>query len=116
MQIEAKTKEGKGVAFEFALPETLQGLLDRYGEEQVYNLAQRSAVIAVQALARQHIDKSASEVEKLANEWQPGVRGPRTTASPLDRAAKALEGMDADAIAALLAKVKEKQKALSRAA
>jgi hypothetical protein len=115
MQIEAKTKEGKGVSFEFNLPETLQGLLDKYGEEQVYNLAQRSAVIAVQALARQHIDKNAEEIEKLANEWQPGVRGPRTSKSPLERAAAALDGMDADAIAALLAKVKEKQKALNKA-
>lgn len=114
MQIEAKTKEGKGVSFEFHFPETLNGLIEKYGEGEVYNLAARSAVIAVQALARQHIDKNAEEIAALANGWQPGVRGPRTTASPLERAARALEGMDSEAIAALLAKVKEKQKALSR--
>lgn len=114
MQIEAKTKEGKGVSFEFNLPENLHGLIEKYGEGEVYNLASRSAIIAVQALARQHIERGVDEVAKLANAWQPGVRGPRTSASPLERAARALGDMDADAIAALLAKVKEKQKALSR--
>jgi len=114
MQIEAKTKEGKEVSFEYDMPTSLHHLTNKFGEEQVYNLATRSVTIAIQALARQHIEKSSDEIKALADAWQPGVRGPRTQKSPLERAAAALEGMDADMIAALLAKAKEKQKALAR--
>lgn len=112
MQIEAKNREGNGVTFEWDMPTNLAACVEKWGEDGVYDLAKRSAVIAVQAIARGKLTEGNDAAKAAADAWVPGQRSARTTASPLERAAKALEGMDADAIAALLAKVKEKQRAL----
>jgi superfamily II DNA/RNA helicase len=114
-EIQVKTgkgEEAKTVSFNYDIPETVSGLVEKYGEEQVAALAGRAITLALQAQARQKIAAGADHeaVQAAVNAWQPGVRGPVTRKSPLERAEQALSAMSPEDLAALLAKVKAKQK------
>ena len=107
MTIKVKSKQtGVAVEFTYDIPEDLAGLTAKYGDAIVAEYAVRGITLAVQAVARQHLEEGADAVQAAVNAWQPGVRGPRVTKSPLERATAALAGMSADDLAALLAKVK----------
>lgn len=111
---EIQVKTGKGeeattVSFNYDIPETVSALVEKYGEEQVAALAGRAITLAVQALARQKI-AAGQDVQSAVDAWQPGVRGPVTRKSPLERAEAALSAMSPEDLAALLAKVKAAQK------
>lgn len=101
-------EEAKVVSVSYNIPETVAGLVEKYGDEQVAALAGRAITLAVQALVRQKIaaGSSAEEAQGAVNAWVPGVRGPVTKKSPLERASAALSGMSPEDLAALLAKVK----------
>ncbi len=104
--IKATKKDAdKVVEVEYDMPETLAALQEKFGEEAVASAAQDSFTIAIQALIRRHFDKSQEEIEELVNAWQPGVRGPVTKKTPLEKAQAALRQMSAEDRAALLASI-----------
>lgn len=107
MTIKVKSKQtGASVEFTYDIPEDLAGLMAKYGDSIVAEYAVRGITLAVQAVARQHLDEGQDAVQAAVNAWQPGVRGPRVQKSPLERATAALSSMSPEDLAALLAKVK----------
>lgn len=87
--ISAKTKEHpESVSVEYDLPETVEGLVEKFGAEAVAAAAKDSLVISIQALLRRNIEKSADELQTLANEWKPGVRSPAVQKSAFEKAAQ----------------------------
>lgn len=98
-----KRDSDKVVEVEYDMPDTVDGLVEKFGAEQVATAAADSFTIAIQALIRRNIDKTQEEVEALVNAWQPGVRGPVTKKTPLEKAQAALRQMSPEDRAALLA-------------
>lgn len=110
---EVKVKTGSGdaaktVVVNYDVPDTIAGLVAKYGDEQTAALAGRAITLAVQALVRQKLaaGNDESTLQATVDAWVPGVRGPVTKKSPLERATAALSGMSPEDLAALLAKVK----------
>ena len=54
-------------------------------------------------------------LQAIVDNWVPGVRGPVTRQTPLERVTSALGKLDPAALAELLAKVKAAQKAATAA-
>ena len=113
-----KGEEAKSVQVSYDLPTDLAGYVSKYGEEMTADFARRSVTLGIQALVRPLIleGKSTEEIQAHVNNWVPGVRGPRTQKSPLERATAVLGNMSAEELAELLAKVKAAEKAAQRAA
>lgn len=110
---ELKIKTGRDadarvVTFNYDIPTTLNDLVGKYGESEVTELASRAITLAVQALARQKAAAGSSDedIQAAVNAWQPGVRGPVTRKSPLERASAALANMSKEELAELMSKVK----------
>lgn len=111
MEIKVKSKENpEGVTCTYNMPSTLAEFTERFGEEQTFNLAVRSATLAVQAVARQHINDQEA-AQKAVDAWQPGVRQPGTRKTPFEKAAAALDGMSREELDALLERVRAAKKA-----
>src|SRR5574337_1289022 len=112
--LKVKTKkDGQAVVKEvtFATPNTLQDFVDKYGEEQALNFANRALVIDVQNRVRLHIDETDEQVQAMVDSYQPGVRGPRTQRTPLERAQAALSAMSVEDIEKLLSAARAKAQA-----
>lgn len=112
---EIKVKSGTGeqavtVSVDYAIPDTVAGLVDKYGEEQVVSLAGRALVLQVQAMVRQKVATGANgdALQAAVDAWVPGVRGPATKKSPYERAESALAHLSQDELAALLKEYKGK--------
>lgn len=103
-----KDETARNVVVNYDIPGSTAELVAKYGEEQTHALASRAITLAVQALVRQKAAAGASDedCQNAVNEWVPGVRGPVTRKSPLERASAALQNMSPEDIQALLAKVK----------
>lgn len=95
--------EDRSVEVEYDLPETLDGLVEKFGAEVVASAATDSFTIAIQALMRRHIDKSQEEVQALVAEWVPGTRAAAVKKTPLEKAQAALRAMSEEDRAAFLA-------------
>lgn len=115
--MEIKVKSGREadartVTFEYDIPTSVEHLVNKFGEEQVTELAQRSIVLAVQALARQKLAAGASDedIQHAVRGWVPGVRVTPVKKSPFERAQSALAGMSPEELEALAAKIKEAKK------
>lgn len=107
MEISFKTKEHPEVkTVNFDMPETLEGLVAKFGEESVLSNARGSYVISAQAYGRRHIEKDQAELQALFDNWNPNERAPATKASPFERAANALGKLSAEEKAELLARLK----------
>lgn len=88
MAITAKTKDHpESVSVEYDLPETLEGLVEKFGAEAVASAANDSFTISIQALMRRHIEKPQEELQALVNEWKPGVRSPAVQKTSFEKAA-----------------------------
>ena len=103
----------KSVTVQYAIPDTLQDMVAKYGEETVYDFANRAVTQAVQNIARVRLNEDADSdsIQKAVSEWVPGVRGTATRKSPKDRAIAALGSLSAEDLAELLLKVKAAEKA-----
>lgn len=102
--ITAKKKDSDtSVTVNYDMPETLAGLVEKFGEDAVVGAAIDSFTISLQALIRRHIDKPQEEVQAIADAWVPGVRGPAVKKTPLEKAKSALSQMSAEERAELLA-------------
>lgn len=106
MEIQFKTKEHpEARKFEYDMPETLEGLNAKFGEDAVAAAARGAFVISLQALARRHIEKSDAEIAELAGSWNPNERSPATKKSAFEKAASALGSLSAEERAELLARL-----------
>jgi hypothetical protein len=91
VEISFKTKEHpEARSFEYAMPESLEALVAKFGEEAVYGAAKGAIVINLQALARRHIEKSDAEIQELATNWTPGERSAPVAKSAAEKASSAL--------------------------
>ena len=103
MEISFKTKEHpEPRKINYDMAESLQGLLDKFGEEAVVNAATGSFVISIQALARRHIEKTDDEIEALACDWNPNERASATPKTTAEKAASALSKLSPEERAELL--------------
>lgn len=98
-----KKDTDKVVEVEYDMPETLEGLIEKFGAEAVASAAVDSFTISLQAVIRRNFDKSQEEIEAAVAQWAPGVRQPGVKKSPLEKAKAALSQMSAEDRAALLA-------------
>lgn len=107
MEISFKTKEHPEVrTVNLDLPEDLQGLISKFGEETVTNAARGSLVISAQALGRRHIEKSQEELQAIFDNWDPNTRAPAVKKSAFERATDALGKMSDEEKAELLRRLK----------
>lgn len=104
-----KKGEDRKVSVNYAFPATLAELTEKFGEEQVLNAATRNFTIDLQAVIRRNWDRSDEEIQSAVDSWQPGVRGPVTKATPLEKAQRALGAMSAEDRAELFAKLQALQ-------
>ena len=106
MDISFKTKEHpEAKTISYDLPESLEGLMEKYGEESVLNAARGSYVIALQSFCRRHIEKDVDEIQALADAWNPNERAAAVKLSPFEKASKALGSLSAEERAELLARL-----------
>ena len=112
--LNVKTKKDgqeSSVKVNFSTPSTLQEFVDKYGEEQALNFANRALVIDVQNRVRLHISDTPEQLQAMVDSYEPGVRGPRTQRSPLERAQAALSSMSVEDIEKLLSAARAKAQA-----
>lgn len=97
MQISAKLKDDPTVvAVNYDLPETLDKLVEKFGEAVVASNAIDSLVISVQALVRRHMRpilnkdgsvkqkaKTPQEIQAIVSAWRPGIGSVRR--SPVEK-------------------------------
>ena len=106
-----KDKDAKSVTVEYDIPEDLKGLRERFGDKVVAAHVNASVTIALQSFLRGQLkaDKSPADIQKAVNEWKPGVRAPGKSA--VDKAKDALEKLSPEERSAVLAAIKQQQKA-----
>lgn len=106
MEVSAKTKDHpEEVKVEFELPETLEGLVEKFGSEVVTSNARGAIVIGLQSYLRRHIDKPQDELQSLATAWVPGTRSPTTPKSAFEKASGAISQLSAEERMELLRKL-----------
>lgn len=104
--ITAKKKDSeKAVTVSYDLPETLDGLVEKYGAEAVAGAAQDAFVISLQSVIRRNFDKSQEEIEAAVNGWVPGQRSAAVKKSPAEKAKAAFASMSAEERQAFLAEL-----------
>jgi hypothetical protein len=102
-----KTNVGE-CAVSYDMGDTVQELVQQFGEEVVYSRARQSLIIAIQAYIRGQLEagKQPEEIQEAVADWKPGVRRPAKT--PEDRAREALQSMSAEQRQAFLKELKSK--------
>ena len=116
---EIKVKSGREegatvVTINYDMPTSTAAFVDKFGEEVACDLLTRATTLGIQALVRTKMAAGTTDQAALQGNvdgWQPGVRGPVTRKTPLERATSALSELSPEALAELLAKVKAAQKA-----
>lgn len=103
MEITAKdTKTEASITVEYEFGETIAELVEKFGEEVVFNQARSSLVVALQGAIRTALKagKTDDEINTLVSEWKPGIR--RQAKSPQDKIKEQLASMDPEIRKALL--------------
>ena len=116
---EIKVKSGREegatvITVNYPMPESTAAFVEKFGEEVTCDLLTRATTLGIQAVVRTKMAAGTTDQASLQgtiDNWQPGVRGPVTRKSPLERATSALSELSPEALAELLAKVKAAQKA-----
>lgn len=104
--ITAKKKDSENaVTVEYDLPETLAGLVEKFGEDAVAGAATDSFVISLQSVIRRNFDKSQDEVNEAVNSWVPGQRSAAVKKSPAEKAKAAFSAMSPEERQAFLAEL-----------
>lgn len=96
----AGAEESKSVNFNF--PENLDGLVEAYGAEAVYEAATANFTISIQSLARRHFDKSDTEIQEIVDAWNPNERAAAVKQTPFQKAQAQLAKMSDEDRAELL--------------
>ena len=101
--ISAKTKDHpESVTVNYDMPETLEGLVEKFGAEAIANAARDSLVISIQALLRRHIEKPQEELQALADAWVPGQRQAPVAKSAFEKATSNITKLSPEERAELL--------------
>lgn len=97
------------VSYDFGA--NLTEAVEKFGEDVVFSNFKQSAVIAAQSIIRRALNKkdadgnaapeSAEAIQAIIDGWKPGI-STRTTVSKKDKAIKAMAGMTAEEIQAVL--------------
>ncbi|MBT9138066.1 MAG: hypothetical protein DDT31_00613 [Syntrophomonadaceae bacterium] len=83
MQISFKSKKNPEVrTAHYNFPETLDELVARFGELNVYDNAITSYVITLQGLGRRNLNLPDEEIQELFTTWDPSSRAARTKMTP----------------------------------
>jgi hypothetical protein len=107
MKISAKTQEKPTpVSVEYDIPEGLEALYTRFGEDVVAKAAQGAIIISLQAFMRRHIEKGTphAELQNEVTKWMPDVRT-ITKQTAFEKATSALDKLTPEERKALLAKL-----------
>jgi hypothetical protein len=106
MEISFKTKEmTEARKIEYPMPESFAALVEKFGEDSVYEAATGAFIISLQALGRRHIGKSDEEIQELASNWNPNERSPAVKQTAFEKASGALSKLTPEEKAALIAKL-----------
>lgn len=108
MELSFKTKEHpEAVTVQWELPESLEALVAKYGEESVFENAKANYVIGAQAYGRRHIEKPQDELQALFDNYDPTTRSPATKKTAFERATSAVSQMTPEERAELLARLQQ---------
>jgi hypothetical protein len=106
MEISFKTKEmTEARKVEYPMPETFDGLVEKFGTDAVYEAATGAFVISLQALGRRNIGKTDEDIQELALSWNPNERSPAVKQTAFEKASNALRNLSPEEKAALIAKL-----------
>jgi hypothetical protein len=104
-----KKGEDRKVTVNYTFPETLGALVEKFGEDQVLSAATGKFTIDLQAVIRRNWESDDAAIQSAVDAWQPGVRGPVTKATPMEKATRAVAAMSDEDRAALIAKLQALQ-------
>ncbi len=113
-QVQAETKvkaeDGtvtkKTAVAEYDIPESLDALRAKFGDEVVAHAAVNSVTIALQNFMRQNIDDAPDALQAKVSAWIPGVRARGPKKSAFEKASEALSSLNPDQVKELIAKMK----------
>jgi hypothetical protein len=112
ISISAKVKDGEPVTVTYDMPDTVEGLVEKFGADVVYTKARQSIVIDAQAYIRRQITPnkegavaSVDQVQTAILGWKPDNRA-GVKVSAADKAKKAISSMSADERKELLKSLK----------
>lgn len=79
---ERRKEGGVGARVQWELGETMAELENQFGADVVLSHTKRSFILSLQSYLRTLIDagKSPEEIQKLAEDWKPGVKKHQKTA------------------------------------
>jgi len=103
MEIKFKSKDHPEVkSVTYGMPESLNDLVAKFGEQVVADAAVNNFTIALQAILRRNIAETSEFLQNLADQWEPNQRTPGTKKSAIDKATTAISKLTPEERAALL--------------
>ena len=119
MQVSAKTKvkSGEGehaveneveVTIEYDMPESIEGLIEKFGQPVIVAQTRAALVISLQAAIRRLVTKGKSpdDIEKELAAWRPDVRSV-VRRSTMEKVTSSLDKLTPEQRRELLAKLRE---------
>lgn len=102
MKVSARKANGNPVEADFEFGDNLDAMVEKFGDEIVYNHARGSLVVALQGFMRGQIDaeKSPKEIAAAVREWSPGKR--KQGKSPQEKIRDQLDKLDPETRAQLI--------------
>ena len=95
------TKTGATATIAYEMPETIHGLVDKFGEEEVIKSAISGFVVKLQAAMRRALE-AGRDVQELVN-WKPGTVFGGGSENPMNAVLRNINKLSPEERAALLA-------------
>lgn len=111
MKVSAKKKDGVAIEVDYDFGDNIQSMVQKFGEDIVFQHARGSLVVALQGWLRslQSRGKSDAEIQKEVKGWKPGQRRQGKTAK--EKALESLSKLSPEERAALLKQMRSNEKA-----
>lgn len=100
----ADVTEERTATVNYDMPNTLDGLRSKFGDEIVASQAEAALVISLQAFMRRHID--ATDLQAKVDAWVPETRAAVQRKSAAEKVDDLIGGLSAEDRKALIAKLK----------
>ena len=102
-------KTGIEGEFTYDFGDNLQDAISKFGEDVVFNLFKRQAIVDAQGVVRRVMEKGGSPEEAQArlDEWKPGVVKIRTGQSRMQKALKLFSSLSEEQKLEILKALKE---------
>lgn len=106
MKVSAKRKDGPSVEVEYDFGDNLKAMVEKFGEDIIFQHAKGSLVVALQGWLRSLLDreKTPADIQKEVKDWKPGQR--RQGKTPKEKATEALAALSPEERAAVLKQMK----------